>query len=367
MSNYSTYLPTKKHYDILDGLRGVAAIMVVAFHIFETHSTSSLDQIINHGYLAVDFFYVLSGFVVGYAYDDRWGKMTLGGFLKRRIIRLHPMVIMSMIIGAILFYFQAHGHFIGHVPVWRVLIIMLIGFTLIPVPPSMDFRHWSESYPLNAPAWSLFYEYIINFFYALFIRKFSNKAILVLVILAGCALIQLAVTHGDVIGGWTLNSSQIRIGFTRVMYPFFAGLLLSRITKPTQIKHTFLLCSIMVILILSIPRIGGNEHLWMNGIYDSICIVILFPFIVYLGSNGKLKGDFAIKTCKFFGEISYPIYIIHYPIIYIYWGYFYHVQFQKSWHWALLVFFSTIVIAYGCLKVYDIPTRKWLGKRFIAK
>jgi peptidoglycan/LPS O-acetylase OafA/YrhL len=98
----------KKHYEILDGLRGVAAILVVAFHIFEAHNGGSrFKQIINHGYLAVDFFFLLSGFVVAYAYDDRWAKMTQWEFYKRRLIRLQPMVIMGMIIGAIFYYFQA--------------------------------------------------------------------------------------------------------------------------------------------------------------------------------------------------------------------------------------------------------------------
>jgi peptidoglycan/LPS O-acetylase OafA/YrhL len=65
----------------------------------------------NHGYLAVDFFFLLSGFVIGYAYDDRWGKMTIGNFFKRRLVRLQPMVIIGMIIGAIAFYFQASAFF----------------------------------------------------------------------------------------------------------------------------------------------------------------------------------------------------------------------------------------------------------------
>ncbi len=80
----------RPHYPILDGLRGVAAVLVVAFHVCEASSTSHLDQIINHGYLAVDFFFLLSGFVVGYAYDDRWGKMTLGGFLKFDLSGFNP-------------------------------------------------------------------------------------------------------------------------------------------------------------------------------------------------------------------------------------------------------------------------------------
>ena len=104
----SAYPDSKPHYAILDGLRGVASLVVVAFHLFEAHAASHADQIINHGYLAVDFFFVLSGFVIGYAYDDRWGKtLTLGNFFKRRLIRLHPMVVMGMLIGAAAFSFGA--------------------------------------------------------------------------------------------------------------------------------------------------------------------------------------------------------------------------------------------------------------------
>ena len=112
----AAFADTKKHYNILDGLRGVAAITVVWFHIFEAFATSHVDQRINHGYLAVDFFFILSGFVVGYAYDDRWGKMGIKEFLKRRVIRLHPMVVMGAVIGAIMFYFQGCS-------VWDVSVV----------------------------------------------------------------------------------------------------------------------------------------------------------------------------------------------------------------------------------------------------
>ena len=88
-------LTSKPHYAILDGLRGVASVMVVAFHIFEAHATDRFHQVINHGYLAVDFFFLLSGFVIGYAYDDRWGKMNLKTFFKIRLIRLQPMVVIA--------------------------------------------------------------------------------------------------------------------------------------------------------------------------------------------------------------------------------------------------------------------------------
>ena len=90
------YLESKPRYEILDGLRGVAAVLVVCFHFFETYFGMAPNQPINHGYLAVDFFFALSGFVIGYAYDDRWDKMSTWGFFKRRLIRLHPMVIFDL-------------------------------------------------------------------------------------------------------------------------------------------------------------------------------------------------------------------------------------------------------------------------------
>jgi peptidoglycan/LPS O-acetylase OafA/YrhL len=374
-TRFSGFSDSKSHYDILDGLRGVAAVMVVTFHLFETFTGGNhLKQIMNHGYLAVDFFFVLSGFVIGYAYDDRWGKMTLKGFFKRRLIRLHPMIIMGMIIGAVGFYFSASPILfprISQVPVWKMLMVMLIGFTLIPVGHSLDIRGWGEMHPLDGPAWSLFLEYVGNLLYALFVRKFSNTILAILVFIAGCALIHLAVTspNGDVIGGWSLDPSQLRIGITRLMYPFFAGLLLSRLAKPTHIKHGFFLCSLLVIIFLSIPRIGGAEHLWMNGLYDSLSIIFIFPMIVYLGASGELKGKFATKICKFLGGISYPIYIIHYPLIYIFtaWVVDKKVPMLDAWPAALLLLVSSIAIAYAGLQLYDLPVRKWLATRFMSK
>ncbi len=367
----TTPLTSKPHYPILDGLRGVAAVMVVAFHIFEAHAGSRFNQVINHGYLAVDFFFLLSGFVVGYAYDDRWGRMTTGGFFRRRLVRLQPMVVMGMIIGALCFYFQDSVVWpgINEVPAWKMLVIMLIGCTLLPVPPSMDIRGWAEMHPLDGPAWSLFFEYVANIFYGLFVRKFSKTALSVLVVLAGAALLHLAVTgtNGDVIGGWSLEPSQLRIGFTRMLYPFFAGLLLCRMGKLIHIKQAFFWCSLLIVIVLSIPRIGGPGQLWMNGLYDSLGIIIAFPLIVYLGAGGSIKGKYATRLCTFFGDISYPIYITHYPIIYIYTGWVADnkIPFKQAFPVSLLVLASTILLAYACLKLYDEPVRRWLKKKVL--
>ena len=180
MDTQNSYLASKPHYEILDGLRGVASVMVVAFHLLEAHSGGShLEHLINHGYLAVDFFFMLSGFVIGYAYDDRWNRMSVGTFFKRRIIRLHPMVIVGSIIGAVFFYFQESPCFpaIQNTSVGTMLLVMLLGCTLLPLPLKWDIRGWTEMHPLNGPAWSLYYEYIGNILYALFIRKFNKTAL----------------------------------------------------------------------------------------------------------------------------------------------------------------------------------------------
>src|SRR5476651_1484733 len=287
MNASPAYSDSKKHYPILDGLRGVAALLVVVFHVFETYSGTRFKQIINHGYLAVDFFFLLSGFVVAYAYDDRWGKMGQWDFYKRRLIRLQPMVIMGSIIGAIFFYFQGGALFplINQIPVWKMLLVMVVGFTLIPLTPSMDIRGWQEMHPLNGPAWSLFFEYIANILYAVVFRRFSKTLLAIFVFAFACLLIHYTVTgpQGDVIGGWSVDKTQLNIGFTRLLYPFFAGLLLCRVGKLIHIKWAFAICSLMIAIILFMPRIGGPEHLWMNGLYESFCIIILFPLIVSIG------------------------------------------------------------------------------------
>ncbi|MBK5722966.1 acyltransferase [Dysgonomonas sp. Marseille-P4677] len=365
---------SKPHYEILDGLRGVAAILVVLFHVFEIHSGGDhTKQIINHGYLAVDFFFLLSGFVLGYAYDDRWNKMTLKDFFKRRIIRLQPMIIVGSIIGAALFYFQDSPGLgwggIHEVSVWKMLLVMLIGFTLIPVGKGLDIRGWNEMHPLNGPAWSLFFEYIANIVYALFLRRTTKLVLSVLVAIAACVTIHYAFTNpnGDIIGGWSIDDpTQMRIGFTRLAFPFLAGLLLARIGKLRYTKNAFLSASLLLVVFLSVPHLGGDNNFW-NRLFECFCLIVLFPFVIWLGAGGKVQGKKASKVCKFFGDISYPIYITHFPIVYVYmaWVVNNNLTLEQSWPYGLLVAVVSIAVAYLTMRFYDLPVREWLRKRFL--
>lgn len=362
----------KPHYLILDGLRGVAAIIVVLFHLAEALASGPMDILVNHGYLAVDFFFLLSGFVIGYAYDERWHKISFGNFMLRRMERLQPMVVLGMTLGAIGFYYtdSTIWPLIHEVPVWKMLLVLFIGYTILPVPLSLDIRGWQEMHPLNSVGWSLLFEYIANILYAIGIRKLSNKALGILVFVAAVALAHLAIGRGDVIGGWTLNSEHMYIGFTRVMYPFFAGLLLSRITKPTRIHHALTWCSLLVAIALFMPRIGGTEHIWMNGLYESLCIIVLFPLIVYLGASGFIHSETERKICKFLGDISYPLYLVHFPILYVYIAWLSDhdgLTIRKVWPISLLILLGSIALAYAALKWYDEPVRKWLRRQFKAE
>ena len=364
------FADTKPHYHILDGLRGVAAFTVVCFHLFEAYATSHLDQKINHGYLAVDFFFILSGFVVAYAYDDRWKTMTIKDFIKRRFIRLHPMVVIGAIIGAITFYFQGCSAWdVSKVSVPMLFVATFINACLIPATPNFEIRGVGEMFPLNGPSWSLLFEYIGTILYAFFIRKLSTKALSILVFLAGCGLAAFAIwgPYGDICVGFSLTGDNIIGGSLRLLFSFPAGLLLFRVFKPVQVKGVFWIGSLSIVILSAVPRIGGSENLWMNGLYDTICVAVFFPLLVYLGASGKTTDQLTTRLCKFLGDISYPLYMVHYPFIYLYYAWVKNknLTFEQSLPGALALVIGSVVLAYLCLKLYDEPVRQFLTKRLL--
>ena len=350
-------MQSKPHYPILDGLRGVAAILVVIFHLFEALFPVPANHPMHHGYLAVDFFFLLSGFVIGYAYDDRWNNMTIKEFSTIRLIRLHPMVVLSLIIGVIGFYLDPYTNGMANTTVLQLIGVFLLGITLLPGP---DIRGWAETHPLNGPHWSLLQEYIANILYALFVRKMGKLALWILVIIAGIALVITAAWRGDVATGWSFET--IWIAFIRMLFPFFAGLLLFRSNKIVQLPFAFPIASILLMILFFLPTFT------YNGIYEAACIILAFPIIVAIGAGGKITGVWA-RICKFSGEISYPIYIIHYPFIYIYtmWVVKNKPTAEEILPVAVSLFCLFILMAYASLKLYDAPVRAWLKKKLLTK
>lgn len=386
------YQSSKPRYEILDGLRGVAAIIVLLYHHFEEFGPGITSF---HGYLAVDFFFILSGFVVGYAYDDRWKSinnpngMTLSDFFKRRLIRLHPMLLFGMFFGLLMFYFGAGSNLPtimqSHWP--TILISFVFAILLIPVPKMFDVRGWGEVNSFNGNSWTLGFEYLANILYALFIRHLGKTMLTFLVIFFAILTIGMGLGFdffgimntrpdyqpiGTFIGGWDMNPDQLLLGWIRLLYPFFAGLLLSRImanSKSSQNsdsllnRHGFLIASVCLSVILLMPYIGSQDQPLYNGVYEIMCILIAFPAIVYMGAKGRVSGKIH-SFCKWLGDISYPLYITHSPII-----------FTLCIGWKAnnpeatpdqIVFVCccsiilSLMVAWASLKLWDEPVRKWL-------
>lgn len=372
---HTAFSDSKPHYELLDGLRGVAALLVVWYHLFEAFATSPVDQRFNHGYLAVDFFFLLSGFVIGYAYDERWGRgLRMRDFIKRRLIRLHPMVVLGALLGAAAFFVQGSVRWNGEpVSTGMVLAALLCGLLLIPAWPGAghEVRGNGEMYPLNGPGWSLFFEYLGNLLYMLLLRRLPTRWLTLLVALTGAALAAFAI--GDLSGyghlgvGWTLAGSNFPGGMLRLLFAFPAGLLLARRLRPVRIRGAFWLCSLSLAVLLAMPYVGSEQNHLFNGLYDTLSTLLLFPLLLWLGASGHATDAATARICGFLGDISYPLYMVHYPSMYLFyaWVWNHGYTFSEVWPVAAALFAGNILLAWFVLKIYDEPLRRLLTARFL--
>lgn len=391
MNQKNVYLASKPRYAILDGLRGVAALVVILFHGFETYIPFFGTQHINHGYLAVDFFFVLSGFVIGYAYDDRWDRMSTWSFFKRRLIRLHPMVVAGTLFGACLFFFGESDYFslIGGTEPWKFFLCIVLGLLMIPAGTGLDIRGWGETNSLNGPNWSLTFEYIGNILYAFVLRRLPTVVLGMLCVASAFLTMNLALGWDvfgffaqpkyDVIGGWSITLDQMYVGFSRLLYPFLCGLLISRllpkfITKenpsgsPLGIRGGFWWASLLLVVLFAVPQIGGKSCV-ADGLYQVFAIVVMFPVIVLIGAGSKTTDKRSAKWCETLGNLSYPLYITHFPLMYMQMAWVSSHKDSPVWHHVVLnlgILLVAIGIAWAFLKLYDEPVRAWLKKKLYA-
>ena len=386
------YQSTKPRYEILDGLRGVAALMVVVFHLSEAFSYDPVFKHLNHGYLCVDFFFVLSGFVIGYAYEERMrsGVMNRWDFLKTRLIRLQPMVLFGIVMGAALFFFQECNYYagIGGASLGYVLQNMVMSFFMIPVTPEFNVRANEEMFVLNIPQWSMVFEYLANILFCLFVYKLGKKGLALLLGVCALMLIDSSLSLNlfgmlqehdypcSLNAGWSLTSEQFYIGVARVGFSFFTGLLLYRlIRRPERSENeskesrtsVFAICSLIIIAIVCTDQIGGYEHPLYDGIFNLVCVGILCPFTVWLGAQHGVLSARMKHVCSFLGGLSYPLYLAHYPLVYLFftWMDTHHdASFGKLAFMSSTTFLLSIAVAYAAMKLWDEPVRKWLTERW---
>ena len=361
---------SKPRYDILDGLRGVAALMVIVYHVFECFDWSPVP----HGYLAVDFFFVLSGFVIGYAYDSRWGEgLSIGQFFKRRLIRLHPMVVIGALIGALCFILQGGVRWDGTpVAAGWVMVAMLLAMFMLPLYPgaAADVRGNGEMFPLNGPTWSLFFEYIGNVLYALLLRRLPTRWLAVIAFVSGGTLAYIAVSDGYLGVGWSMVDGGLWTGLVRMLFPYTMGMLMARVFRPVKgIRAAFWLCGAVILLVGCVPLVFGDLQPRQGGLYDALCVILAFPCLVWLGASQQSLGTATQRVGHFLGELSYPLYAVHYPLMYLFYA---HIGFDGNlvplarlndvWPVAVALPLACILLAWLCWRFYDRPVRRYLTR-----
>jgi peptidoglycan/LPS O-acetylase OafA/YrhL len=344
-------LQTRRHFEILDGLRGVAALAVVTFHFMEWVYTNPGNNFIGHGFLAVDFFFCLSGFVIGYAYDDRIAKMGVIEFFKSRFIRLHPLVIAGSVLGLLAFLFDPFG---GHPELYstgKIMLTFLCSLLLIPLPVIAD-RSFNL-FSFNAPSWSLFWEYVANIVYAFMLYKIRRRYLLLLTILSAGAICLVAYRVGNLLGGW--SGPTFWDGGARISYSFLAGLLIYRSNWIIKNRLGFVGLAILLFLAFIMPSSKWN---WLC---EPFVVLFYFPLLIALGAGATLTPGLK-KVCVFSGKISYPLYMTHYAVLWMF-GNYYTNHKPGTMQLAFIIIGGVILLvgaAYLVMVVYDIPIRKYL-------
>jgi peptidoglycan/LPS O-acetylase OafA/YrhL len=307
---------------------------------------------------------------MGYAYDDRWGEMSVGSFLRRRLIRLHPMVVMGVIIGLIAFGIQGFTKWDGtEVEVGPLLTCFALSLFLLPSAGAADVRGNTEMFPLNGPHWSLFFEYIGSLLYALALRRMKTRTLSIWVAVSAVALLVNGMLHGEnmVAYGWSVEPLNALGGFIRLSFGYPPGLLMARIFRrrqPTPLSGpTFVCCAIAVVGLLSMPNLGA----W-SLYYQVACIVVFFPLIIWVGARGLVSGSVQ-HVASFLGRISYPLYAIHYPLIYLYihWlSHDLHPFGTGQWNTPIAIVVIAITLATLCMLLYDEPLRQRLSRKYFS-
>lgn len=295
-------VPSRNH--LFDALRGLAAVAVMLFHV----TNIDRDPMLAGGYLAVDLFFLLSGFVLWNAYGARLVEgLSAGAFLRIRLVRLYPMFAIGMALGIVRALGAMH---LGdpRAPTWPMLIVQTLATALL-IPSGVTDQ---GVFPLDNPAWSLSLEVIVNIAFCLWMVRRPNRMLGMLCVVAAFALVMVALRFGSLDTGW--KAANAIGGPIRCAFSFTLGVLMARrgIHAAHDPRSGRLLPYAILALVLAVIAFppGAALRPW----FDLACVMIVFPAIVALAANARMAGAGAwIATVL--GDMSYPLYAIHYPLI----------------------------------------------------
>lgn len=343
-----------ERFVLLDGLRGVAAFAVIVDHV----PGGWLGEVFPGRYLAVDFFFVLSGFVLAHAYG---AGLASGGspmaFMKARLIRLYPMYLLALMLALSLAVLGAVRGWIG--PGWTdILTVAAFGLLFLPAPPVTAFGN-GELYPANAPAWSLFFELVANLIYALIARVLSWRLLAAVLAIGAAAVTFTVFRHAGTGGpGWLWTHADA--GISRVVFDFFAGVAIYRLRSVVTMPALPWWAAMIAFLgVIAVPATG----VWRTG-YDVLAELVLMPLLVMLASGGVVNGVVA-RLCAVAGLVSYAVYVMHVPLM----GAItvaaavLGVQLAPGPVLVLLVAVAAAGVAWLANALYDKPLRRWLAGR----
>lgn len=357
VSPASSGFVSRQHFEILDGLRGVAALAVVIFHFMEIIHPDPTKNFIAHAYLAVDFFFCLSGFVIAYSYDKRLNKIGLWNFFKLRLIRLHVLVISGALLGLLTFILDPFSD-LYKLYESKALWMFISSCLMIPYP-IVEERYFNL-FHLNPPTWSLFWEYFANLIYALFYHRMGRKLLVLFCIAGGVLLCFQAAGSGHLSVGW--GGDNILGGGVRVLYSFTAGLLIYRFNWLLKSRLGITGLSLLLVAVFVSPFVAA-----FNSVVEPALVIFILPVLVSLGA-GSVRNNCHSKFCRLSGEISYPLYMLHYPFIWIYFSWVQSVKPDMVLMVQVMIVSVPILIlfSYVAMRWIDKPVRTLLRRRLLS-
>lgn len=384
----------KKRNVIADAMRGAAGLCILLFHISEPYGWGGrvgnpgiVPQICGHGYLCVEFFLLLMGFMLARAYDRRWTEgMTIGQFCKRRLVRLHPLVVSGMLLGFFLYLTQLAGWTTFDAKMATMGFGQVVGLACLCLVMYPCFSTSLLS-PFNPCSWTLYYEYVANLLYGLFVRRFNKLTLLVLSLVAGFwtvtfvmhvdlnALFGLhnslladvaARTRDSIEIGWGVRPVDFYGGFVRLCFPFFFGLLLSRLGWKIRIpKFGLPICLAVFLAILFMPMPFGS--MYQNGAYELLVLFVLLPLLLLASEGTEVKSEKQAKFWAALAEFSYPLYMSHYPFMRLYndWVRLHSHQYSAMTCVLIGVVLYMLIVGYAYLvmRFWDEKVRAFFTRR----
>lgn len=343
---------SRERFVVLDGMRGLAALAVITDHV-----PSAVSDMLPGKYLAVDFFFVLSGFVLAHVYGEKFRQgMPVLTFMRIRLIRLYPLYLAGAGLGAALALTHVATGWHDYTTFSQVAGAVAFAIFMIPCPPPLTW--WGSPYALNGPSWSLFFELFSNVIFGFFGARLTPKICLGLAAIGGVLLVPSALHFGRLDGGYAWEN--FLVGFPRVTFGFFVGAWIyqSRVFERAPVLPAWVAFAALLGVFM-VPATGLYRAL-----FDLIAVLLLFPALVTVSAGSQAQGTL-MRLSATIGLLSYGVYILHVPL----WGW---IELASQWlQRDMLGLVNLAATALAALVaaavldvVYDKPARAWLTRRF---